>query len=88
VFSGRWSFSKETLRATDETRGMVLSYREGLVESLYASTQSISEEAHRHLGASMSQHDAQRLATQGLRFDEILGRYDQGASLAQLQRDG
>ena len=88
VFSGPSSLSKQTLRATDETRGMVLSYRGGLVESLYASTQAISEEAHRHLGASMSQHGAQRLATQGLRFDEILGRYYQGASLAQLQRDG
>jgi peptidoglycan hydrolase-like amidase len=88
VFSGLSSLSQQSLRATDETRGMVLSYRGGLVESLYASTQAISEEAHRHLGASMSQHGAQRLATQGLRFDEILGRYYQGASLAQLQRDG
>ena len=88
VFSGISSLSEQSSRATDETRGMVLSYRGGLVESLYASTQAISEEAHRHLGASMSQHGAQRLATQGLRFDEILGRYYQGASLAQLRRDG
>ena len=88
VFSGLSSLSQQSLRATDETRGMVLSYRGGLVESLYASTQAISEEAHRHLGASMSQHGAQRRATQGFRFDEILGRYYQGASLAQLQRDG
>ena len=88
VFSGTSSLSEQSSRATDETRGMVLSYRGGLVESLYASTQAISEEAHRHLGASMSQHGAQRLATQGLRFDEILGRYYQGASLAQLRRDG
>ena len=88
VFSGPLSLSEQSMRATHETRGMVLSYRGGLVESLYASTQAISEEAHRHLGASMSQHGAQRLATQGLRFDEILGRYYQGASLAQLRRDG
>ena len=88
VFSGQSSLSEQSTRATHETRGMVLSYRGGLVESLYASTQAISEEAHRHLGASMSQHGAQRLATQGLRFDEILGRYYQGASLAQLRRDG
>ena len=88
VFSGQSSLSEQSTRATHETRGMVLSYRGGLVESLYASTQAISDEAHRHLGASMSQHGAQRLATQGLRFDEILGRYYQGASLAQLRRDG
>jgi hypothetical protein len=87
-FSGLSSLSKQFLSATDETRGMVLSYRGGLVESLYASTQAISEEAHQHLGASMNQLGAQLLATQGLRFDEILGRYYQGASLAQLQRDG
>ena len=88
VFSGPSSLSQQSLRATQETRGMVLSYRGGIVESLYASTQAISEEAHRHLGASMSQHGAQRLATQGLGFDEILGRYYQGASLAQLRRNG
>ena len=88
VFSGPSSVSEQSKRAAHETNGMVLSYRGGLVESLYASTQTISEEAHRHLGASMSQHGAQRLATQGLRFDEILGRYYQGATLAQLRRDG
>jgi SpoIID/LytB domain protein len=88
VFSGLSSLSQQSLRATDETRGMVLSYRGGLVESLYASTQAISEEAYRDLGARMSQHGAQGLETQGFRFDEILGRYYQGASLAQLQRDG
>ena len=88
VSSGLSSLSQQSLRATVEKRGMVLSYQGGLVESLYALTQAISEQAHRHLGASMSQHGAQRLATQGLRFDEILGRYYQGASLAQLQRDG
>ena len=88
VFSGPSSVSEQAMRAAHETSGMVLSYQGGLVESLYASTQTISEEAHRHLGASMSQHGAQRLATQGLRFDEILGRYYQGATLAQLRRDG
>ena len=88
VFSGPSSLSEQSMRAAHETRGMVLSFQGGLVESLYASTQTISEEAHRHLGASMSQHGAQRLATQGLRFDEILGWYYQGASLAQLRRDG
>ena len=65
VFSGPSSLIKQTLRATDKTRGMVLSYRGVLAESLYASTQAINEGAHRHLGESVSQHGAQRLATQG-----------------------
>ena len=64
---------------------MILSYQGGIVESLYAATHQISQEAHGHLGASMSQHGAQDLALQGLRYNEILGRYYQGASLARLQ---
>jgi len=63
----------------------VLSYKGGIVESLYAATASISYEAHRHLGASMSQHGAQSLANQGLKFNEILGSYYVGAALARLQ---
>jgi stage II sporulation protein D len=65
-----------------------LSYRGGLVESLYAATSEISAEAHGHLGASMSQHGAQELAQQGLAFNEILGRFYQGASIARLKADG
>ncbi len=67
------------------TAGVILSYQGGIVESLYAATQQIVDEAHGHLGASMSQTGAQELAQQGLRFNEILGRYYQGASLARLQ---
>jgi peptidoglycan hydrolase-like amidase len=33
----------------------------------------------------MSQHGARELAEQGLRYNEILGRYYKGASLARLQ---
>ena len=88
LFSGPASLSQQLLRATQETLGMVLSYRGGIVKSLYASTQAISKEAHHRLSGSMSKHGAQQLATQGLGFDEILGRYYQGASLAQLRRNG
>jgi SpoIID/LytB domain protein len=55
------------------------------VESLYAATREITLEAHGHLGASMSQHGAQELAEQGRRYNEILGHYYQGASLARLR---
>ena len=72
--------------ATLETRGMILSYGGGIVESLYASNDQVSAEAHGHLGASMSQTGAQQLASQGLPFNAILGRYYRGASLARLKR--
>ena len=85
AYQGLASVTPRTLEATAATAGVILSYQGGIVESLYAATQQISQEAHGHLGASMSQHGAQDLAQQGLRYNEILGRYYQGASLARLQ---
>ncbi|MFM9089175.1 MAG: SpoIID/LytB domain-containing protein, partial [Cyanobium sp.] len=84
-YEGLSTVSTPTLQATHSTAGVILSYQGGIVESLYAATQQIVDEAHGHLGASMSQTGAQELAQQGLRFNEILGRYYQGASLARLQ---
>ena len=88
VYGGDGSRSQRSRDATASTRGIVLSYKGGIVESLYAATSSISAEAHGHLGASMSQQGAQQLAQNGLRFNEILGNYYRGASLARLQHDG
>jgi len=84
-YEGLSSVSAATRDATVSTGGVILSYQGGIVESLYAATQQIVDEAHAHLGASMSQTGAQQLAEQGLRYNEILGRYYQGASLARLQ---
>ena len=84
-YEGLSSVSGRTRQATSSTAGVILSYQGGIVESLYAATQQIVDEAHGQLGASMSQTGAQELAQQGLRFNEILGRYYQGASLARLQ---
>jgi peptidoglycan hydrolase-like amidase len=84
-YEGLASVTVTTRDATSSTNGLILSYQGGIVESLYAATQQIVEEAHGHLGASMSQTGAQELAQQGLRYNEILGRYYQGASLARLQ---
>ena len=86
VFSGETSTSQASRSATWDTRGIILSYGGGIVESLYASTAQVSAEAHGHLGASMSQTGAQHLAQQGLPFNAILGRYYAGASLARLKR--
>lgn len=85
AYRGLSSVNARTRQATASTSGVILSYQGGIVESLYAATSRISQEAHGHLGASMSQHGAQDLAQQGLRYNEILGRYYQGASLARLQ---
>jgi hypothetical protein len=84
-YTGLSSVNDRTRQATASTAGVILSYQGGIVESLYAATQQIVDEAHSHLGASMSQTGAQELAQQGLRYNEILGRYYQGASLARLQ---
>jgi len=84
-YEGLSSVTATTRDATASTSGLILSYQGGIVESLYAATQQIVEEAHGHLGASMSQTGAQELAQRGLRYNEILGRYYQGASLARLQ---
>jgi hypothetical protein len=84
-YTGLSSVNARTREATESTAGVILSYQGGIVESLYAATHQLTQEAHGHLGASMSQHGAQDLAQQGLRYNEILGRYYRGASLARLQ---
>ncbi|KZR69293.1 Amidase enhancer precursor [Prochlorococcus marinus str. MIT 1313] len=88
VYQGISSQTSRSTQATQATKGIVLRYKGGIVESLYASTADISLQAHGHLGASMSQHGAQKLARSGLKFNEILARYYTGASLAKLQSRG
>ena len=88
AYAGQASSTAQTRKATEATRGLVLSHQGGLVESLYAATQAIVDEAHSHLGASMSQHGAQKLAQQGLTYNQILDRYYNGATLARIRRDG
>jgi hypothetical protein len=84
-YEGLSTVSEPTVRATTSTAGVILSYQGGIVESLYAATQQIVDEAHSHLGASMSQTGAQELAQRGLGYSDILAHYYQGASLAKLQ---
>jgi stage II sporulation protein D len=85
AYRGLERLNGRTQEAAVRTAGLILSYQGGIVESLYASTQQISSEAHGHLGASMSQHGARTLAEQGHRYNAILGRYYPGASLARLR---
>ena len=85
AYKGLSSSNERTRQAASSTAGMILSYQGAIVESLYAANRQISLEAHGHLGASMSQHGAQDLAMQGYRYNQILGHYYQGASLARLK---
>ena len=86
AYRGLNSTTQRTRDAVAATSHLILSYQGGIVESLYAATSEISQEAHGHLGASMSQNGAQELARRGMRYNEILGRYYQGASLARLRQ--
>jgi hypothetical protein len=88
AYRGLTSVNGRTEEATSSTAGLILSYQGAIVESLYAATTQITIEAHGHLGASMSQHGAQELAQRGYTFNQILGHYYQGASLARLQAGG
>ncbi|MCT0214807.1 SpoIID/LytB domain-containing protein [Synechococcus sp. CS-1330] len=85
AYKGLSSSNERTRQAAASTAGMILSYQGAIVESLYAANRQISLEAHGHLGASMSQHGAHDLAKQGYRYNQILGHYYQGASLARLK---
>jgi len=85
AYRGLASIAERTRQATSSTAGLILSYQGAIVESLYAANHQITLEAHGHLGASMSQHGAQEMALQGLRYNQILGRYYPGASLARLR---
>ena len=85
AYRGLDSVNGRTRSATAATAGVILSYQGGIVESLYAANSQISWEAHRNLGASMSQEGANTLANQGRAYPQILGHYYQGASLARLK---
>ena len=85
AYQGLKTSTTRTRQAVASTAGLILSYQGAIVESLYAATREITLEAHGQLGASMSQHGAQELAEQGRRYNEILGHYYQGASLARLR---
>lgn len=85
AYQGLESESDASREAAQSTAGLILSYKGGIVESLYASDRALALEAHGHLGASMSQQGARLLAERGYRFSQILATYYQGASLARLQ---
>ncbi|MEM9768792.1 MAG: SpoIID/LytB domain-containing protein, partial [Cyanobacteria bacterium P01_D01_bin.71] len=71
-----------TQRAVAETAGEFISYKGGIVESLYAASDQIVQEAHG--GQGMSQHGAKDHAVQGYNYEQILGVYYPGTGLSRL----
>jgi hypothetical protein len=71
-----------TQRAVAETAGEFISYQGGIVESLYAASDQIVQEAHG--GQGMSQHGAKDHALKGYSYEQILGVYYPGTGLSRL----
>ncbi len=83
VYKGLDGEAGSTHQAVNQTIGEFLSYRGGVVESLYADTDEVVIKAHGGLG--MSQTGAMQLANKGYDYLHILGAYYPGTSLAKLQ---
>lgn len=82
VYKGVSSEYNTTLEAVNQTAGQILSYKGGVVESLYAATDEIVSRAHG--GRGMSQTGAYDLANDGYDHQQILGHYYPGVGLARL----
>ncbi len=64
---------------------MELSYEGVIFDILYASTSDTRNQVHGHLGASMKQHFPLDSAKRGIKYDQILDRYNKGASIVRLK---
>jgi Stage II sporulation protein len=82
VYKGIQSEYQSTHQAVNATAGQILSYKGGVVESLYAATDEIVAWAHG--GRGMSQTGAYKLAEKGLDYQQILSNYYPGVGLARL----
>ena len=80
VYKGVSSEWNTTRQAVEETRGVFLSYKGGVVESMYAASDEIVKNVFG--GRGMSQNGALSLAQKGYNYQQILGNYYPGTSLA------
>ncbi len=71
-----------TVRASAETRGLVLTSNGGVVEAQYAATQALTDTYHNGFG--MSQWGAAALADRGHNYQAILQKYYPGTSLSRI----
>ena len=85
VYSGMARESERSNQAVDQTAGEFVSYRGGIVESLYAASDDIVADAFR--GRGMSQLGALKLAEMGYGYRQILARYYPKTGLARIEQD-
>ncbi len=85
VYKGIESEAPTTRQAVNSTSGEFVSYRGGVVESLYAATDDIVMEAFQ--GKGMSQIGALGMAEKGYGYRQILGSYYTGTGIARIEMD-
>ncbi len=85
VYSGIGREDPRTNKAVDETAGEFVSYKGGIVESLYAASDSIVVEAFQ--GKGMSQLGALKLADQGYSYLQILANYYPKTGVSKIEYD-
>jgi stage II sporulation protein D len=85
VYSGIEREAPETSNAVDETSGEFVSYKGGIVESLYAASDDIVAEAF--AGKGMSQLGAKDLSTQGYKYEQILGYYYPSTAVGKIVQE-
>jgi stage II sporulation protein D len=85
VYKGIESEAETTRTAVDQTAGSFVSYRGGIVESLYAASDDIVSEAFQ--GHGMSQLGALKLAQQGYTHEQILKNYYPKTGVGRIEVD-
>jgi stage II sporulation protein D len=85
VYKGIESEANTTYKAVDETAGSFVSYRGGIVESLYAASDDIVAEAFQ--GHGMSQLGALSLAEKGYTHEQILKNYYPKTGVGRIEID-
>lgn len=83
VYSGIEREHERTNAAVDATAGEYVSYKGGIVESLYAASDDIVAEAFQ--GKGMSQLGALNLAEQGYAYQQILANYYPGTKVGRIE---
>lgn len=83
AYNGIHKEYQSTNNAVNATAGEILSYKGGIVESLYAATDEIVSRAHG--GRGMSQTGAYGLADSGYNYTQILSYYYPGVTIAKLE---
>jgi stage II sporulation protein D len=82
AYKGVMTEANTTQAAVQATAGEFISHNGGIVESLYAATQDIVNDAHRGFG--MSQTGALDLARQGYQYHQILAYYYPQTAIGRL----